>query len=149
MLTPAVALAAATAKTVAAITAGATRVPTLTELAISFDGTSATAVPVLIELVAGTGATAGTSTAFTPLLVRGDPSETALATAGVNYTAEPTVLTPIKQWFVSPTSGLILQFPLGREVTGTAAASSARKVLGLRITAPAIVNVRAGLEFEE
>lgn len=146
--TAAVALVAATAKTAILCTSSATKQFTIVEFAISFDGTSSTAVPVLIELVAGTAATAGTSTAATPALVRGDPSESAAFTCGINFTAEPTVLTPLKSWLVSPTSGLFIQSPLGREITSTAAAASARKTLGLRFTAPAAVNYRAFCELE-
>lgn len=147
--TAAVALVAATAKTVLLCTSNATKQFTLVEFGVAFDGTSSTAVPVLIELVAGTAATAGTSTAFTPLLVRGDPNEVAACTAGIAFTVEPTVLTPLKSWLVSPTAGLLVQSPLGREITSTVAAASARKALGLRITAPAAVNVRAYWEVEE
>lgn len=143
------ALVAATAKSAASVTSAATRGATLTALDVSFDGVSASAVPVKVELCASTQATAGTSTAFTPLLLRGDPAEAAQSAAGVNYTAEPTVLTVLRTWYVSPTSGMGVQFPLGREVVGTAAAGSARKALVLRLTAPAAVNYAAALEFEE
>lgn len=148
-VTASVALAAATAKTALSVTSAATRVPILASADISFNGTSSSEVPVLVELVAGTAATAGAATAFTPLQLRGDPAETAQSTGAVGYTAEPTALVALMQWYVSPTSGIAQQLPLGREVTGTAAAGSARKMLGIRCTASAAVTVAVNLTFDE
>lgn len=148
VVTGAIALAAATAKSALGVIAAATGGITLVEFGVSFDGTSAAAVPVLVELCATSAATAGTGTAFTPVLLRGDPADVAQATAAVNYTAEPTVLAVLKQWLVSPTSGLLVQAPLGREIVAGASAT-ARKGLVLRLTAPAAVNARCYAEFEE
>lgn len=142
--TSAVALSAATAKTVLGVINAANVSGRLTEMSVSFDGVSATAVPVLVELCESTGATAGTA-GSTPARtqVRGF-ARTAQSTAGANYSAEPTVLTVLKHWLVHPQTGMTLQFPLGREPEHTGAGG-----LFIRCTAPATVNVRAGLEFEE
>jgi len=51
---------------------------------------------------------------------------------------------------VTPNGGLlVIQFPLGREQVGTIAGASAGKGQLLRCNAPANVNVRGYLEFEE
>jgi hypothetical protein len=69
------------------------------------------------------------------------------ATAGVNYTVEPTVLTATRQWLVTPNAGLYtIQFPLGREPEADA---TTIKGLAVRVTAPAVVNVRGYVEFEQ
>ena len=142
--TSAVALSAATAKTVLGVVAASNVAARLTEFGVSFDGAPATAVPVLVELCDSTGATAGTPGATpTPKQVRGI-TRAAQATAGNAYSAEPTTLTAIKQWLVHAQTGMVLQSPLGREVEHVGAGG-----LFLRITAPATVNVRAYMEFEE
>lgn len=146
----AIALTAATAKTVANVIAGANDSPTITEICVCFDGTTASNAPVLIELCQSTQATSGTSTAFTPLQIRGWPTQAANCTAAVNYTAEPTVLTIIKNWLVTPNGGtFVIQSPLGREAQGVVAASTAGKGMCLRITAPNAVNTRGYIEHEE
>lgn len=139
----AVALAAATAKTVLNVIGVANATFQITEFAISFDGASSTAVPVLVELCRSTQATAGTSTAATVHQGRG-PTRTAQCSGAVNYTAEPTVLTTYRRWLVHPQAGMVMQFPLGREPDQSGAAG-----LALRVTAPAAVNCQGHIEFEE
>jgi hypothetical protein len=142
--TPAnVALAAATAKTVLAVTSSATCGLDLLKVRVSFDGVTATAVPVLVELCYSTFATAGTATAATPVQVYGRTVAVG-ATAAVNYTVEPTVLTVVDQWLLSPNSGTVLyDWPLG-----TSPDSAVSQGFALRLTAPAIVNARAAFYFE-
>lgn len=140
----AVALSATTPKTVLGVIAAANVSARLAELGVSFDGVTSTAVPVLVELCDSTGATAGTPAASpTPKQVRGAP-RAAQSVGGNNYSAEPTVLTVIKHWLVHPQTGMALQFPLGREPEHTGVGG-----LFLRLTAPAAVNCRAYMEFEE
>lgn len=139
-----IALTAATAKTILSVINAANSLIRLVELGVSFDGVSATAEPVTVELCSSTQATAGTSTAHTPAQCRG-PTRTVQATAARNYTAEPTVLTVLKRWLVHPQTGLIVQFPLGREPEQVTTADA----LCIRCTAPAGVNVQGYLEFEE
>lgn len=114
-----------------------------------FDGVTASAVPVTVELCSSTQGAAGTSTAFTPLQCRGWPPAAAVSTAGVNYTAEPTTLVVVKHWYVSPTSGMLVQMPLGREVAGLITAATGGKGWALRLTAPAAVNYKCYYEIEE
>lgn len=142
--TSAVALSAATAKTVVGVVCASNVSAKITEIGVSFDGASGTAVPVLVELCDSSGAGAGTPGATpTPRQVRG-LTRAAQTTGGNAYSAEPTTLTVIKHWLVHPQTGAVLQFPLGREPEHVGAGG-----LFLRCTAPATVNVRAYLEFEE
>lgn len=139
----AVALAAATAKSVLAVTAPAQFGCDLKKFRVGFDGVSASAVPVLIELCRSTFATAGTSTAATVDQVYGR-AVTAGFTAAKNYTAEPTVLTPIEEFLLTPAGGLVFyDFPLGD--TPDCDVSNG---FVLRCNAPAAVNVRASMWFE-
>lgn len=123
-----------TAKTVINLLASAGSQATLIEFGISFDGVTATAVPILVELCLSTQATTGTSTAFTPVQLSQFPVGAGGVTAAINYTAEPTVLTPVKQWYVPPTSGFVMQFPLGREPATQLSGSATAKSMAFRIT---------------
>lgn len=139
-----VALTAATAKTVLSVINAANSLIRLCEFAVSFDGVSATAEPATIELCSSTQATAGTTTSQTPVQLRG-PTRTVQATGARNYTVEPTTLTVLKRWLVHPQTGIMVQFPLGREPEQTVTADA----LCLRVTAPATLNCQAYMEFEE
>lgn len=139
-----VALSAATAKTIMSVINASNGLIRLTELSVSFDGTSATAEPITVELCSSTQAGAGTSTSHTIVQCRGS-TRTVQATAARNYTAEPTTLTVLKRWLVHPQGGLYVQFPLGREPEQVTTADA----LCVRCTAPATVNAQGFLEFEE
>lgn len=146
----AVALTAATAKTVLGVLTGSNNPVDLVEFGASGDATSGN---LLIELVFGTNATnaPGTSsTSFTPLAVRG-PTQTLNATAGVTWTAEPTVLTVVKRWrFPWPGGPFVLQAPLGRELNSVVAASTSGKFVGFRMTSSvAVTNSDYYAELEE
>lgn len=146
----AIALTAATAKTVLMLIAGTSDQPILTETQVSFDGITATAVPVLVEFISSTQAGAGTTTAATPKQVRGWTIQVPQTTAAINYTVEPTVVEVYRKIFVSPNGGVFaLQEPLGREPTGVVTASTQFKGQGIRLTAPAAVNTHADQQFEE
>jgi hypothetical protein len=142
------------AKTLLNIIAGATAAPpVLVEFGVSTDGVTASAVPMLLELCSSTQAAAGTpGTVGTPTQIRGwaGIGVASGVTISGQYSAEPTVLTPVKQWFVPAFMGLFtIQFPLGREPLGFDTASTAGKGLALRVSAPAAVNVRGYVEWEE
>lgn len=139
-----IALTAATAKTILSVINAANSLIRLVEIGVSFDGVSGTAEPVTVELCSSTQATAGTSTSHTPVQCRG-PTRTVQATGARNYTAEPTVLTVLKRWLVHPQTGMVIQFPLGREPEQVTTADA----LCIRCTAPAAVNVQGYLEVEE
>jgi hypothetical protein len=136
----AVALAAATAKTIVAVTAPTNQKVLVGEWSVSFDGVTSSAVPVLCELVYFTAAGAGTKTSLTPSKRNASDGETIQATAGENYTVEPTVATVLDAILVSPTSGYKEIRPLRREVP-----IPGGKIVGIRCNAPAIVNVRGAL----
>jgi hypothetical protein len=139
-----IALSAATAKTVLSVINSANGIVRLVEISACFDGTSPTAEPVTVELCNSTEATAGTATTHTIQQSSG-PARPALATAKRNFTAEPTALTVLKRWLVHPQSGLLVQFPLGREPMQTTTADA----LVLRCTAPAAVSFQGHMEWKE
>lgn len=125
--------------------------PLLVEFGISFDGTNNAAVPAVVELCASTQATAGTpGTIGTITQIRGYAGVTAQSTTAGQYTAEPTVLTPVKSWFVPQFMGTFtIQFPLGREPAGFDTASTSMKGIALRVNTSATVNARAYFEWDE
>lgn len=140
-----VALSAATAKTVLGVKAHANSGLQCKGFAVSFDGQAA-AEPVLIELCYATFATnsPGTnSTSVTPAQKYGR-ALTAGFTAAKTWTAEPTALTVIDEFSVTPNGGTYAyQYPLGME-PDTALAEG----LVIRCTAPATANVRARMDVE-
>ena len=139
-----IALVAATAKTILNVINAANGLIRVIELAVSFDGILAAAEPVTVELCKSTQAGGGTSTAHT-ILQTGGPVRAVQATGQRAYTVEPTVLTVLKRWLVHPQTGIVLQFPLGRETEQ----STTLDGLCLRCTAPAAVNAQGYIEFEE
>lgn len=153
--TSAVALTGATAKTIWYINAASANQPSLVEWAVAFDGVTASNVPALVELCFGTKATNSTpgtgSTTFTPLQLRGWPSQSSVNTAAVACTSEPTVLTVLKPYLLSPNGGLlVVQAPLGRETTGVASGTAVSgNQIACRVTAPNAVNTRGYVEIEE
>lgn len=137
------ALAAATAETVVQLTGAAGVKAKLVEWGISFDGTSATAAPVVVRLLRQT--TAGTASAATE--VKWDPdAPTANVTSFHSFSAEPTAGEVLATYNVHPQTGIVVQYPYGREPTIDNATSSR---LGLEVTAPAIVNATAYIVWEE
>ena len=139
-----ISLSAATAKSVLSVICAANAPIKLVEIGASFDGVSSTAEPVTVELCSSTEAGAGTATGHTIAQTGGVP-RAVQASGKRNFTAEPTVLTVLKRWLVHPQTGMVLQFPLGREPMQTTTADA----LVLRCTAPAAVSFQGYLEFEE
>lgn len=140
----AVALAAATAKTIVGVKAHANSGLLLQGCTVSFDGVTATAVPVLVELCYCTWATNGpgtNSTSTTPRQRNGRVL-TAGFTSGKTWTTEPTALTVVGWEVLIPAfmGGVVYDFPLSTELDCALAEGFA-----VRCTAPAIVNVRSGL----
>ena len=142
--TAAVALSAATAKTIVAGIAPTNQRFIVKEWSVTFDGVTASAVPVLCELVYSSGAGAGTSTSLTPTKQNPIDAETIQSTAKENYTAEPTTITVLDSMLISPTSGMKEIRPALRGVM-----CPGGKTLGIRCTAPATVNVRGTMKCEE
>lgn len=142
----AVALSAATAKSVLGVKSGAAFGVDLKKIRVSFDGVTASAVPVLVELCYATFATnaPGTnSTSVTPAQVYGRVIAHGV-TAARTWTTEPTVLTVLDEWLLTPNGGLALyDIPLG-DTPDSAVAEG----FTVRLTAPATVNARATLWWE-
>ena len=139
-----VALAAATAKSVIGIQGAADFGVDLKKFRVSFDGVTASAVPVLVELLYSTVATAGTSTAITPAIAAGRQNAATGFVGAGNYTAEPTVLSQIESWYLTPNNGVL--FYDFQNFGDTADAALAQGFV-IRCNAPAAVNVRAALWF--
>lgn len=101
----------------------------LAQFEVSFDGADSTKTPILVELVAETGASSTGGAAVTPTQVGGHPLRTAQFTARGNDTTDGASPTVLERWYVSPTSGIVIQYPLGREPVVPASS-----YLALRVT---------------
>jgi hypothetical protein len=133
----AVALVAATPKTVLAVIAPAQFGIDARKLRVGFDGITATDKAVLVELVAYTAD--GTGTPGTIAQVSGR-SITAGFTSKYNYSIEPTGATVYDRWTLTPIGGTAI-IDLGDEYDVAASG-----LLGVRCTAPtSAVNVNATL----
>jgi len=113
---------------------------------IGFDGVTASAVPVAVEACYCTWATnsPGTnSTSVTPAQAYGRVI-TAGFTAAKTWSAEPTVLTVIKEFLLTPNGGLLsYRWPLG-----TTPDCALAEGFAIRCTAPAAVNLRVSMDVE-
>jgi hypothetical protein len=138
------ALAAATAETIMSVVNASGGVVTVTQFGVSFDGVTAAAEPVTIELGLCDQTSAGTNSDGTPVQIYG-PTRTAQADFKHSFTAEPSTITVIGSWLVHPQTGITVQFPLGREPIQSTTADA----ILVRCTAPAIVNVRGHIWWEE
>jgi hypothetical protein len=147
----AVALSAATAKSIIGVKSGATTANhgvDLKKFRVSFDGVTASAVPVLVEICAATFAGNPPGTNSTSVTIRQDYGRLASTgfTAAKAWTAgnEPTSLTVIEEFLLTPNAGTIFyDWPLGDSPD-----SALGEGFAIRCNAPATVNVRATLWFE-
>lgn len=140
----ALALVAATAKSVLELGTAASDRARLVSWWVEFDGATSTAVPVKVEVgrfsAAVTTATTGTPSKY-------DAAEgTATATVKHSTTTEGagTAEAGLEIHRVHPQSGILIQYPLGRELV--LAVSTFWRI---RCTAAAGVNVAAGVTWEE
>ena len=119
-----------------------------------FDGSTA-ATPIRVELIRHTGGAQTTLTAYvTADIARvNDPNapvsaiQLGTALSGFNNTTTeitPTAAVSLETHFVPPTSGIYVQFPLGREPEVQTSAFAR-----IRTTAGAAVNCYAGAMWEE
>jgi hypothetical protein len=138
---------AATMTTILEVNPPANRVATITEVSVSFSGVSATDVPVLVQFVEVT-ATSAAGTGVTPTSQR-DGQVTVACTAKKLPASEGTV-SILKTYNVPPSSGLVIQYPLGREPQIQGAASTA-KGYAIRCNrgSGAAINADANIEWEE
>ena len=125
----------------------ANRQAIVTEVSISFSGVSATDVPVLVEFCEVT-ATSAAGTSVTPASMQ-DGQVSAASTAKKLPASEGTV-TVLKTYNVPPSSGIVIQYPLGREprVQGAAATAKGFSVRANRGTGAAI-NADCNIEWDE
>jgi hypothetical protein len=139
-----VALSAATAKSILGVKAHANSGLDLFRYWLAFDGVTASAVPVLVELcycTFGANPPGTNSTSVTPAQKCGRVL-TAGFTAGKTWTAEPTTITVLDEFALTPNSGTLgYDFPLDTEYD-----TALGEGLLIRCTAPATVNVRATME---
>jgi hypothetical protein len=145
----AVALSAATAKTALMVICPSSFGTDLKKFRVSFDGVTASAVPVLVELVTSTNAsnstpgTNNTNENSNIIQVYGRSITTGF-TAFSASTTEPTVLTVVESFLLTPAGGVLFyDFPLGDTVDTPVSTG-----IGLRLTAAATVNARASMYFE-
>lgn len=135
-----VALVAATAKTVLSVIAPAQFGVDLRKYRIGFDGVTASAIPVVVEIVSFT--TDGTGTGGTVAQTSGR-AITAGFTTKYNYSVEPTTVTLIDRFTITPNGGAVIyDFPYGDSPD-----CAVSNLFGIRCTAPAAVNVNATLWF--
>ena len=139
----AIALTAAVAKTIVAITTPATRRARLKEFSIGFKSTVSTDEAALVELIRFD--TDGTGTAITPEPVVAD-YPAALCGAKHTYTVEPTGNVTVKKVWRVPVQGgeLVYQIPVGDEVEVPIS-----KGLGLRVTCAQAQSADVYLKFDE
>ncbi len=142
----AVALAAATTKSIQGVRGNAAFGVDLRRFEVGFDGVTASAVPVVVSLCYCTFATnpPGTnSTSRTPAQIYGRVATHGF-TAASNWTVEPTVLTVLDEFLLTPNGGLLV-VEFGSEKSYDSAFSEG---FVLACNAPAIVNVRSSMVFE-
>lgn len=137
-----IALVAATAKTVIeGVVSANGPPPEWIALELTFDSITSTAVPVRVDFC--TYAATGTGTTYVPKK-SGQSVGAAVSTWKINDSVEPITPIILASWWIPPTIGLFYQWPLGREVFHPIST-----VQGIRLTAPAGVNVIANLMIEE
>jgi hypothetical protein len=136
------ALAAATQETVLQLVAAANHRVKVLRWGIFFDGQTVADEPV--QVVLQRQSDAGTSAANTPTKVDDSLAETLLTTARDAVSAEPTSGDVVGAYQVHPQSGYAEIFPLGQEII-----IGGGDRLGIRVTAPDVVNCRAFIHFEE
>ena len=136
------ALAAATAETLIQLVAASNHRVKVLRWGVFFDGTSATAEPVQIRLLRQT--TAGTASSLTPVKLDDSIGETLQTTAQQDFTAEPTAGDVLESYEIHPQQGIMVIYPLGQEpIIGGG------DRMGIEVTAPATVNARSFIVFEE
>lgn len=137
----AVALAAATAKSVLELITGASTRAIITSWWVEFDGVTASNVPVKVEVCRASAGITGTT--ITAVKYK-DYAPAAITTVKHTATVEGTVTDVLEIHRVSPTSGILVQYPLGREIEVPISS-----FLRLRLTAAAVVNATVGFAWEE
>jgi hypothetical protein len=138
---------AATMTTILEVNPPANRTATITEVSISFSGVSATDVPVIVQLCEVTVASA-VGTAVTPSSQR--DGQVTVASAAKKLPATEGTVTVLKTYNIPPSTGIVIQYPLGREpqIQGAAASAKGYSIRANRGTGAAI-NAEANIEWDE
>jgi hypothetical protein len=125
----------------------ANRAVTITQWSIEFSGISATDVPVIVQACELTVASA-VGTVVTPASMR--DGQVAVASAAKSLPATEGTVTVLESHNIPPSSGIVIQYPLGREVQVQGAAAAA-KGFSIRANrgAGAAVNAACTIEWEE
>lgn len=135
------------AKTILNLIAGANQAIILKSVTISADGVTSSAVPLTFDVCQSTQVGAGTAGVTPTILQASGRTLAAQATAGANYTAEPTTLTSIKKLYVPQFMGIYeFKQPLGDEYE-TDFSGGTVKGLAIRVSVSANVNLLATAEF--
>jgi len=142
VITDEIALVAATEKTIIQLKAPANQRVKIRGWGIFFDGVSAGAEPVEVELKKQT--TDGTMTTHTPVNETPGSAETIQSTAKRNATVEPTSTDMFDALEVHPQTGYEKIYPMGEEPV-----LAGGERMAITAMAPAVVNCRAKLYFEE
>ena len=136
------ALVAATAQTLVQLIAAANHGITILGWGVFFDGISPTAEPVQIELARQT--TAGTASSLTLVKYNDSNGDSLDTTAQQDVTAEPTKGDVLDVAECHPQASIQKYYPYGKEPK-----VGAGDRIGLICTAPAAVNARVWILFEE
>jgi hypothetical protein len=138
----AVAVSAATVKTVIAVLGSGADTISLKQVRVSFNSVTATDVPALVEL--GITTTLGTGTAFTPVQIIGSTVASS-CTAAYNHSGEPTYSRIFFSHYLPVNNGFVdWYYPLGEEP-----ACDPSQGFAIRITAPQAQSVFASMTYSE
>ena len=139
------ALAAATAETVIALIGSTVVKGRICEWGVSFDGTSSGGEPVRVRVLRLTADDGTRTTSVTE--AKWDPDTPAAnCIARHSYTVEPTKGDVLADYDVHPQGGIVVQYPLGREIVLDDSTSAG---VAIECTAAAIVNVVGYICWEE
>ena len=108
---------------------------------VEFDGTSGTATPIAVRIRRGSATITGT--ALTPTKYT-DKYDAAATTVKHTATAEGTSTDTLELHYVHPQSGILIQYPLDREIQVPVSS-----FLRLEVLAAASVNASAGIVWQE
>lgn len=137
------AVGAATVETLVQLIGHAVVKAKVIEWGVSFDGVTANNDPVRIRVLRQT--TAGTRSSAVE--VNWDPDNpTANCLSFHTFSAEPTASDVLVEMQCHPQAGVMVQYPLGREITLD---NSTASRLGIDVLAPQAVNASAWMVWEE
>lgn len=136
-------LTANTIKVPVLLYTGAATQCVITQTDVTFNGVTASDVPIQFEIATTSGSSSGGSI-VTPYAVNPGSRAAAATVARINDTTEGGSPSVKAAWFIPPTSGFSIQYPLGRE-PGLAPSV----FIEFRLRAPAAVSYVVNVWFEE